>query len=65
MSMGNAGPAALAFQRAASEPCHFGRGTAFVNKNKTGRIKLALKPVLAGKLYIGALLLGSVRCLFL
>ena len=67
MSVGNGRLAAFAPPGAAIEACHLGVGAALVQKDQPVRLKLQLpvKPGLAGRLHIGAVLLCGVGGLFL
>src|ERR1700740_3529577 len=65
--MRDSGPAALATWSAAVKPCHLGAGTGLIDEDQLGwiEVQLTLNPVFASCRYVGTLLLGSMRCLFL
>ena len=66
MSMGDAGPQALAFGSAAACAGHIGRAPGFVDEDEAGRIEieLAFKPCLAPLQDIGTAVFAGVRSLF-
>jgi uncharacterized membrane protein YfcA len=67
MAVRHGGTAAVAPGRAAVHPRHLGRCAALVDEHQAFRVKigLALEPGRAAGSYVGAVLLGSVRRLFL
>ena len=67
VAMGDGGPAALAPRAASAQAGHLGRRPGFVEKHQLLGIQLGLqiKPCLAARLHILALLLAGVRGLFL
>ena len=67
VSVGDSSAAALAFGRPTPKACHLGRQAAFVDEDQVFGTKrgLLFDPLLAGCLYVGALLLAGMRSLFL
>lgn len=67
MTVRHAGHATLPLWHASTQPRHLGGGAGFINEDKLGRIEieLLLKPSFACGGYIGPLLLGRMRRLFL
>jgi hypothetical protein len=59
--------AALALQSPASKPSHLRRSSCFIDENQTFGIKvrLSIEPGMTRGSYIGAILFGGVRRLFL
>ena len=67
VAMGDRRPAALAFLCPPAQAGHLGRSAGLVDEHQLCRIEagLAIAPSLTGRLYIFALLLSSMRRLFL
>jgi len=67
MTVRNCGAATLAFGSPATKPRHLRRQAALIDKNRAFGIKivLAVQPILARGLHIGARLLAGMGSLFL
>jgi hypothetical protein len=67
MAMRNWRATSLTLRSPTSKPSHLRRSPCFIDENKTFGIKLGLsiEPSLTGSPYIGPILFGSVRRLFL